>query len=65
MGFPGIPGSNGLPGMPGVPGLKDPTERTVLRDKLVIKDHKECRVQEEREGAKGLLERVDQEESKG
>ena len=40
------------------PGLKDPREGTVLRDKLVIKDHKECRVQEETEGAKDPLGRV-------
>ena len=47
------------------PGLKDPREGTVLRDKLVIKDHKKCRVQEETEGAKAPLERVDPEESRG
>ena len=29
------------------PGLKDPREETVLRGKLVVKNHKECRVQEE------------------
>ena len=34
------------------PVLKDSREGTVLREKLVIKDHKECRVQEETEGEK-------------
>ena len=33
----------------------DPREEKVQRDKLVIKDRKECRVQEETVGAKGLL----------
>ena len=33
-------------------GHTDPTEEKVSKDKLVIKDHKECRDQDETEGAK-------------
>ena len=40
----------------------DPREGKVQNDKSVIKDRKECRVQEETEGAKDPLERVDPEE---
>ena len=43
---------------------KDPREGKVQNDKTVIKDHKEYRVQEETEGAKGLSGRVDHKESK-
>ena len=43
-------------------GRKDPREEKVQKDKTVIKDHKECRVQEETEGAKDPLGRVDPEE---
>ena len=40
----------------------DPREGKVQKDKSVIKDRKECRVQEETEGAKDPLGRVDPEE---
>ena len=46
-------------------GHTDPREGKVEKDKLVIKDHKECRVQEETEGEKGPLGRVVPEELKG
>ena len=36
-------------------GHTDPREGKEYKDKLVIKDHKESRVQEETEGAKDLL----------
>ena len=61
-GFPGIPGSNGMPGVPGVLGPQDPKEGKVQRDSSVIRDHKEYRVQEETEGAKGLPVRADHQE---
>ena len=63
-GFPGILGSNGMPGMPGVPGPQGPREEKVQKGKLEIRDRKECWVQEETEGAKGLPERADPEESR-
>ena len=40
-------------------GHTDPREE---KDKLVIKDHMQCQVQEETEGAKDPLGRVDHEE---
>ena len=43
-------------------GHTDPREEKVQKDKLVIKDQMECRVQEETEGAKDPLGRVDHEE---
>ena len=43
-------------------GRRDPREEKVQKDKLVIRDRKECRVQEETEGAKGLPERADRQE---
>ena len=43
-------------------GNTDPKEGKVQRDKLVIKDRKECQVQKETVNAKGLLGRVDPEE---
>ena len=52
-----------MPGVPGVPGPQGPREEKVQKDKLVIKDHKGRRVHEETEGAKGLLERADHQES--
>ena len=45
-------------------GRKDLREGKVQKDKTVIKDHKECRVHGETEGAKGLSERVDHQESR-
>ena len=45
------------------PGLKNTRKGTVLRDKLVIKDNKEFRVQEKTEGEKGHLGRVGHQES--
>ena len=42
----------------------DPREQKVQEGKLEIRDRKECRVQEETEGAKGLPERADPEESR-
>ena len=44
------------------PGRKDLMEGREERDKLVTRDRKECRVQEEIEGAKGLLEKAGPEE---
>ena len=46
------------------PDRKDPREEKAEREKLVIRDRKECRVQEEKEGPKGFLERADPKESK-
>ena len=43
-------------------GHTDPKEGKVQKDKSVIKDHKECRVQEETQGVKEPLGRVDPEE---
>ena len=43
---------------------KDLREGKVQKDKTVIKDHKECRVQEETEGGKGLSGRVDRQDSR-
>ena len=40
------------------PGRKDLREGRDERDKSVTRDRKECRVQEETEGAKGLLGRA-------
>ena len=40
----------------------DPREGKVQKDKSVIKDRKECRVQEETDGGKDSLGRVDPEE---
>ena len=37
-------------------GHKDPWEGKVQKDRSVIRDHKECRVQEETEGAKASWE---------
>ena len=62
-GFPGIPGSNGMPGMPGVPGPQGPQGREGPKRQTGDKGSlKECRVQEETEGAKDPLGRVDPEE---
>ena len=44
------------------PGRKDLKEGREERDKLVTRDSKECRVQEEIEGAMGLLGKADPEE---
>ena len=38
---------------------KDPREGKVQKGRSVIRDRKECRVQEETEGAKGLLGKAD------
>ena len=46
-------------------GHTDLREEKVQKDKSVIKDHKECRVQEETAGAKDRLGRVDHEELRG
>ena len=64
LGFPGIPGSNGIPGVPGVPGPHGPQGREGAKGQIgdKLKDGKECRVQEETEGAKDSLGRVDPEE---
>ena len=43
-------------------GRRGPREEKVQKDKLAIRDLKECRVQEETEGAKDPLGRVDPEE---
>ena len=43
-------------------GRRDPREEKVQKDKLVIRDRKECRVQEETEGAKDLPGRADRQE---
>ena len=45
-------------------GRKDLREGKVQKDKTVIKDHKERRVHEETESAKGLSGRVDRQESR-
>ena len=43
---------------------KDPKEGKVQKDRWVKRDRKECRVQEDTKGAKGLLGRADPEESR-
>ena len=43
-------------------GCRGPREEKVQKDKLVIRDRKECRVQEETEGAKGPPGRADRQE---
>ena len=43
---------------------RGPREGKVQKDKLVMRDCKECRVQEETVGAKGLLGRADRQEWK-
>ena len=43
-------------------GRRDPREEKVPKDKLVIRDRKDCRVQEETEGARGLPGRADRQE---
>ena len=39
-------------------GLKDPREGKVQKDRSVIRDRKECRVQEETEDVEGFPERA-------
>ena len=46
------------------PDRRDPREEKVQKGKLEIRDGKECRVQEETEGAKGVPERADPKESR-
>ena len=43
-------------------GHTDPREEMVQKNKLVIRGRKECRVQEDTDGAKDSLGRVDPEE---
>ena len=43
-------------------GRRDHREEKVQKDKLVIRDRKECRVQEETEGARGLPGRAERQE---
>ena len=64
MGFPAFQGQMACLECRVSQDRKDPREGKVQKDRSVIRDHKECRVQEETEGAKASLGRVDPQEWK-
>ena len=53
MVFQAFQGQTACRECPACLGRRDPREEKVQKEKLVIRDRKECRVQEETEGAKG------------